>query len=123
MQTIIHYSLHFIAPFFIAYFFFKSDWKKVYLILLATMVIDLDHLLANPIFQPDRCSIGFHPLHSYYIMPFYFVLLFFKKPFNIIGIGLVFHLFTDSLDCLLTLSYCKNCVINNSLLSFLHSIF
>ncbi|WP_083852697.1 DUF6122 family protein [Pedobacter arcticus] len=123
MQTIIHYSLHFIVPFFIAYYFFRNDWKKVYLILLATMLIDLDHLLANPIFQPDRCSIGFHPLHSFYIIPFYFALLFFRKPFSIIGIGLVLHVFTDSLDCLITFSHCKDCLISGLILSGFHSHF
>ena len=28
--------------------------------MLTTMLIDLDHLLANPVFDPDRCSINFH---------------------------------------------------------------
>ena len=28
------------------------------------MLVDLDHLLADPIYDPERCSIGFHPLHS-----------------------------------------------------------
>ncbi len=122
MQPLIHYALHFIFPFFIAYYFFRDNWKQVYLILLLTMLIDLDHLLATPIFQPDRCSVGFHPLHSFYIIPFYFVLLFFKKPLNIIGIGLVFHIFTDSLDCLMTLHNCKTCLIHQSILG-LPSIF
>ena len=35
------------------------------LIMVSTMVIDLDHLLANPVYGPQRCGIGFHPLHSY----------------------------------------------------------
>lgn len=115
MQPLIHYSLHLIFPFFIAYYFFRSNWKQVYLILLSTMLIDLDHLLANPIFQPDRCSVGFHPLHSFYIIPFYFALLFFKKPFNIIGIGLLFHIFTDYIDCLMTSNHCTDCLIHQSI--------
>ncbi|HTN21202.1 MAG TPA: DUF6122 family protein [Pelobium sp.] len=118
MQPVIHYALHFIAPFFIAFYFFRDDWKKAYLILIATMLIDLDHLLATPIFEPDRCSIGFHPLHSFYIIPVYFILLFFRKPFNIIGIGLVFHVFTDALDCLMTFSHCQTCHISNLFLVF-----
>ena len=40
----------------------------------AVMLIDLDHLLATPIFDPARCSIGFHPLHSYYAIGVYFIL-------------------------------------------------
>jgi hypothetical protein len=118
MQPFIHYSLHFLFPLFIAYYFFRSDWKKVYLILIATMLIDLDHLLATPIFEPDRCSIGFHPLHSFYIIPIYFALLFFRKPFNIMGIGLVFHVITDALDCLMTFEHCQTCHIDNLFLAF-----
>ncbi|KAB1153443.1 hypothetical protein F7018_16550 [Tenacibaculum aiptasiae] len=100
MQTFIHYFLHFGFPFILAYVFFKKEWKKVSLILLATMLVDLDHLLATPIFAPNRCSINFHPLHTYYAMIIYVLLLFFKKPFNIIGIGLLLHMLTDYIDCL-----------------------
>ena len=100
MASLLHYFLHFVFPLFIAYLFFKSNWKSAYLLLLGTMIIDLDHLLATPIFQLDRCSIGFHPLHSYYIMPFYVGFCFMKRPYKIIGIGLLFHLLTDFIDCL-----------------------
>jgi hypothetical protein len=72
------------------------------LILLATMLVDLDHLLADPIFDPNRCSINFHPLHTYYAMVVYVALLFFKKPYSIIGLGLVLHMLTDGLDCYLS---------------------
>ena len=101
MQTFIHYFLHIVFPFFIAYGFFRKDWKRVYLILLATMLVDLDHLLANPIFDADRCSIHYHPLHTYYAMAAYVALLFFRKPFNIIGLGLLFHMLSDWIDCLM----------------------
>ena len=100
IQTIIHYGLHFVFPLVIAWVFFKEDWKKTYLILLCTMLVDLDHLLATPIFEPGRCSIGFHPLHSYYAIAVYFLLLFQKnKVVRIIAIGLLFHMFTDYQDC------------------------
>ena len=39
----------------------RTEWKKAYIIMLLTMLVDLDHLLANPIFDPNRCSINFHP--------------------------------------------------------------
>jgi hypothetical protein len=110
MQTFIHYFLHLVFPFFIAFFFFKKDWKVVYAILLATMVVDLDHLFANPIFEVNRCSINFHFLHSYYAMVVYFVLLFLKKPFKIIGIGLLFHMLTDFVDCMIMYINCKSCL-------------
>ena len=64
------------------------------------MLVDLDHLLANPIFDPNRCSISFHPLHSYIAIGIYFVGLFFKKT-RIVAIALLLHMFADWLDCLL----------------------
>ena len=101
MQTFIHYFLHIAFPLVIALLFFRKDWKKVYLILLATMLVDLDHLLADPVFQANRCSINFHPLHTYYAMVVYAIMLLFRKPFNIIGMGLLFHMLTDYIDCLM----------------------
>ncbi|MAC96145.1 MAG: hypothetical protein CMC96_11660 [Flavobacteriales bacterium] len=101
MQSLVHYFLHLVFPLVLAFIFFKKEWKKAYLILLATMLVDLDHLLADPIFQPDRCGINFHPLHTYYAMGVYFILLFLRKPFNIIGLGLLFHMLTDYIDCLM----------------------
>ena len=124
MQFLVHYSLHFIFPGLIAFIFFKKNWVKVYLILLFTMLIDLDHLLANPIFQPNRCSIGYHPLHSYYAIIVYFLLLFYpKQTVKIIALGLLLHIFTDLLDCLWTFSNCHDCFVNSKihgLFSFLN---
>lgn len=77
--------------------------------MLATMLIDLDHLLANPIFQANRCSIGFHPLHTYFAAMIYVVLLFFPKTYKMIGLGLLFHLLTDLIDCLMMYSACQAC--------------
>ena len=101
IQFFIHYSLHFVFPLLIAFVFFRKDWKKVYLIMLSTMIVDLDHLLANPIYQEDRCSINFHPLHTYYAIAVYIIMIFFRKPLNIIGIGLLLHMLTDFIDCLI----------------------
>ncbi len=109
MQTFTHFFLHFGLPFFIAIICFRKDWKKAYLILIATMLVDLDHILATPIFQANRCSINFHFLHTYYAMTIYIVLLFFRRPLNIIGIGLLLHMCTDFIDCLIMYSNCKGC--------------
>ena len=98
-SLILHYSLHFFLPLIIAILFFKKEWKKVYVIMILTMIVDLDHLLADPIYQADRCSINFHPLHSYYAIALYFIMSFFRKPFNIIGIGLILHMIADFTDC------------------------
>jgi len=99
LQFFIHYFLHFGAPFIIALVWFRDDWLKITLILLATMLVDLDHVFATPFFQDDRCSIGLHPLHTYWAMAVYVALLFLRKPWNIIGIGLLLHMLADSIDC------------------------
>ena len=69
--------------------------------MLLTMIVDLDHLLANPIYQADRCSINFHPLHSYYAIAVYIIMIFSRRPFSIVGIGLLLHMLTDFCDCLM----------------------
>jgi hypothetical protein len=100
IQPIIHYSLHLLAPGLLSYIFFKKQWKKAWLIMIATMLVDLDHLLADPIFDPNRCSIGFHPLHSFYAILIYFFMLI-KKATRIVAVGLLFHMLTDLIDCYL----------------------
>jgi len=110
LQSLIHYSLHFAFPALIAYIFFRRDWKKVYIIFLATMLVDVDHVLATPIFEASRCGFGFHFLHSYWAIAVYVLLLFFKRPYRIIGIGLLFHMFTDLIDCLFSYHRCEVCV-------------
>ncbi len=68
--------------------------------MLSAFIIDLDHLLANPIFDPERCSINFHPLHAYYAIVTYIVLLI-PKQTRIFALGLLAHIVSDSADCLL----------------------
>lgn len=94
----LHYSMHFSVPGLIAYLFFKNNWKKVWLIFIFTMLVDLDHLVATPLFDSNRCSINFHPLHSYYAIALYAVLLIPNRT-RIIAIGLLFHMLTDFTDC------------------------
>ena len=98
LQSFVHYGFHFLGPLIIALVFFKSKWKIAFLIMISTMLIDLDHLLATPIFDPNRCSINFHPLHSYYAICVYFLLLIPSKT-RIVAIGLLFHMLTDFTDC------------------------
>ncbi|WP_202910568.1 DUF6122 family protein [Hymenobacter sediminis] len=111
-QTLVHYSLHFLFPAVLALVLFPAMWPGAYFILLATMLIDLDHLLATPVFDPLRCSVGYHPLHSFYAIPVYALLLLLPPPVNIIGVGVLFHLFTDTVDCLWTFRYCRACYLN-----------
>lgn len=98
MQILAHYGCHFLLPLIVAFAFYKQNWKYVFLIMLSGMLIDLDHLLANPIFDSNRCSINFHPLHTYYALVVYIILLFPKKT-RLIGLGLVIHMIADAVDC------------------------
>ena len=100
LQPIIHYGIHLGLPLLVALIFFKSNWKTAFLIMLLGMLIDVDHILANPIFEANRCSINFHPLHSYYAIAIYIILPFFKKT-RLIGLGLIIHIIADTVDCLL----------------------
>lgn len=99
IQPILHYSFHFIFPFLIAWIFYREKWLKVGVIMVSTMIVDLDHLLASPIFDPNRCSIDFHFFHTFWAIGFYTILLFFPKT-RIVAIGLLFHMVTDFQDCL-----------------------
>ena len=74
----------------------------------ATMLVDLDHLLATPIYDPMRCSIGFHPLHDLFLVGLYVLLAVAPRLFvcprrayyvRLVGVGLVIHMALDSLDC------------------------
>jgi len=123
MQYVIHYSLHFVAPFLIAILFFRKDWKKVYFIFLATMLVDLDHLVSSPIFAANRCSINFHPLHTYWAMLIYIAMLFFRKPVRVIGIALLFHMFTDFIDCMMTYDSCKECMAKSPALGLVEAVY
>lgn len=69
--------------------------------MVATMLVDLDHLVASPIYNPERCSIGFHPLHQPWFVILYFILCFVPKT-RLIGIGLIIHMALDAIDCQVT---------------------
>ena len=93
-----HLALHFIVPLLVAFLFFRENLKLSYLAMILTMLVDLDHLLASPIYDANRCSIGFHPLHQYWFIAIYLVMSFFSKT-RLIGVGLIIHMSLDALDC------------------------
>jgi len=102
IRFFVHYGIHFLVPIAIGLFFFKDNRLKIVIILLAAILIDVDHLITNPIFDPNRCSISFHPLHSYWAIALYMVLFFFKRT-RIFGLALLIHIFADAMDCYLLL--------------------
>ena len=94
----LHLALHFIVPLLIAFLFFKENWKLSFLIMIATMLVDLYHLLASPIYDANLCTIGFHPLHQHWFIGIYLLMSFFSKT-RIIAVGLIIHMALDALDC------------------------
>ena len=102
MKFLIHYLLHFIAPLFIARLFWKKEWLTMGIIMITTLLIDLDHIFSSPIYDSDRCSLGAHPLHTIWAALFYCMMLFFSSfKLRAIGVGCLWHLCTDGIDCLM----------------------
>lgn len=102
LRHVVHYTNHFVIPFAIAHVFWRERRWAAGLIMASTILIDVDHLLADPIFDPNRCSIGFHPLHTQWAAIAYALLLAIPS-WNVraFGIGCLWHLCTDALDCFL----------------------
>ena len=99
IRPVVHLLLHFIVPGIVARFSFRDRWIRAWLIMALTIIVDLDHLLADPIYDPNRCSIGYHPLHSYPAILFYLVLTMIPKT-RLIGLGLMIHMILDAVDCI-----------------------
>lgn len=99
-----HIALHFIIPAILAGLFFRNDWKLAFVIMAATMLVDIDHLLADPIYDLNRCSIGFHPLHQLWFVAAYVALCFVPNmpKLRLVGIGLTVHMALDMIDCQLS---------------------
>lgn len=112
----IHIALHFVVPLVVAAVFYRKIFQRAFLTFIATMLVDVDHLLADPIYDPARCSIGFHPLHSEIAILIYVVC--FALPvvrrskatghprekalewLHVISLGLLIHMALDGIDCL-----------------------
>ncbi|MDZ7806722.1 MAG: DUF6122 family protein [Gracilimonas sp.] len=112
----IHIVSHFLVPIMVGFLFYRNRWFFASTFMILTMLVDADHLLADPIYDPMRCSINFHPLHSYVAIGVY-VLLFLipvilkkrshKKSvqkrldvIQFIGLGLIIHMVLDAMDCM-----------------------
>lgn len=100
LRHVVHYGNHFLVPFLFAFILRRSNWKTIGLLMACTIIIDLDHLLADPVFDANRCSIGFHPLHTRWAAALYVVLVTVPVwPIRVIGFGCLWHLCTDAIDC------------------------
>lgn len=119
-----HIVLHFAVPLVVVLVFYRPRWRNAFFVLIGTMLIDLDHLLADPIYDLERCSIGFHPGHTWPAIFFYALVfgwsLWQKQSrrsdgsddreagrwggkiywLHLISLGLLIHMALDGLDCL-----------------------
>ena len=102
LRHVIHYSFHLFVPLIIGRIFFNNNWRIASFIMIGTMFIDLDHLLSQPVFDPNRCSIGFHPLHTIWAGIAYLTFLIIPSwKWRALSVGCLLHLFTDFMDCLI----------------------
>lgn len=98
LRAALHLLLHLLVPGAVAGALFRARWRRAWLIMLATMLVDLDHLLAVPMYDPNRCSIGFHPLHTLPAIAVYALLAAFPRT-RLVGVGLLIHMALDLGDC------------------------
>ncbi len=97
-RAIFHLLLHAAVPALLAWLFWRKCFARAWMLMLLGWLIDLDHLLADPIYAPDRCSIGFHPLHTTPAIMLYGALLVPRRT-RLFGIGLLLHVALDAIDC------------------------
>lgn len=101
-RPVVHWSFHLLVPFLFGRLFWKEHWWQAGLIMLGTMLIDVDHVFADPVFDPNRCSIGFHPLHTAWAAIAYAGLTLAPSwKLRAIAVGCLWHLVTDGIDCFL----------------------
>ena len=87
-------------PVAVARLAFAQTWVRSSVLMMAIMIVDVDHLLADPIYDAQRCSIGFHPLHEIPVIGLYAAACFLPKS-RVVGVGLLIHMGLDSFDCML----------------------
>ena len=91
-----HIPFHFILPYII--FRFRGD-RIEFVLLEVANGIDLDHLFAEVVFDPMRCSLTTHLLHSWEAAVFYLILCFVARV-RALGYGALLHLLVDAPNCL-----------------------
>ncbi|MDP4855803.1 MAG: DUF6122 family protein [Desulfobacterales bacterium] len=99
LRPAVHLLSHFIVPGAASRWVWADRWKSAWVIMVATIIVDLDHLLADPVYDPNRCGIGFHPLHTFPAIGFYLLMLLIPK-IRLVGLGLLIHMALDGADCM-----------------------
>lgn len=102
MRPILHLLSHLVLPGLVARLGWRRHWLRAWAVLIAVNLIDLDHLLADPVYDPGRCSIDSHPLHSGGAIVLYGLMLVLPRT-RMLGVGLSIHIALDGIDCSLML--------------------
>jgi hypothetical protein len=93
----LHALLHVLLPLVAALDGRNLRWHRFFC-LLAGLVVDVDHLLATPIYDPLRCSLTSHPLHAPAAIAVYTLLCLVPR-FRWLGYGLLLHMGLDGWTC------------------------
>ena len=97
---VLHYGGHWLVPLAVAKLLAPARWLPFAAVMLAANLIDIDHFLADPIFDPSRCSIGFHPLHTLPAALVYGAALAVPRwSVRAFALGALWHLAVDWGDC------------------------
>jgi hypothetical protein len=99
LRPVIHILLHILVPALAARTVYPKQWGMAWIVMMLTLLVDLDHLFTTPIYDPNRCSIGFHPLHTMPAVGLYIAAVLIPK-LRLVGIGLLIHMVLDWSDCL-----------------------
>jgi hypothetical protein len=99
LRPVLHIVLHLVVPGIAARLCWARRPLRAWSVMIATMLVDLDHLLAETVYDPARCSLGFHPLHTWPALALYLAATAWR-PSRLIGVGLVLHMALDGIDCL-----------------------
>lgn len=100
VRALLHLVLHALVPLAVARAWRPERWKPTWAMLLAGWLIDVDHLLADPVYAPGRCSLEVHPLHGSLATLVYIVLLAPPRT-RVLAVGLLIHIGLDAIDCAL----------------------
>lgn len=95
----LHLVLHVLVPALVTLIFYPRHSWAAFIRLMAGMVIDVDHIMADPFYDSERCSINYHLLHTPIPIIIYGALYFVPR-LRILSVGLIIHIILDYLNCL-----------------------
>lgn len=97
-RAFLHLIGHVLLPALLARLALPAVWTRAWLTMVLANLVDLDHLLASPVYDPGRCSIGHHPLHTLPAIALYTLMLAPRRT-RVLAMGLVLHMAWDQVDC------------------------